>query len=210
MHNVVALRVSENRTGHFLSKPQYSPFGHVNLVAMPSPAPPATDSEAVSRWVREHGRSVRGYLLGLVRRPDVADDLLQEVFRRAWQARDRYQEQGHERAWLLRIADNLACDRARRKGKEQTVDEETWRQLEPAGRSPQPDDRLVREESQTELRQALDRLTELQQRVLLLRYYGEMDFAQIAQVVGCPLSTALSHARRGLLALRKIMVENVP
>lgn len=177
---------------------------------MPSPAPPAIDSEAVSRWVREHGRSVRGYLLGLVRRPDVADDLLQEVFRRAWQARDRYQEQGHERAWLLRIADNLACDRARRKGKEQTVDEETWRQLEPAGRSPQPDDRLAREESQTELKQALDRLTELQQRVLLLRYYGEMDFAQIAQAVGCPLSTALSHARRGLLALRKIMVENVP
>ena len=175
---------------------------------MPSPERPAADSDAVSRWVREHGRSVRGYLLGLVRRPDVADELLQEVFRRAWQARDRYQEQGHERAWLLRIADNLACDRARRRGKEQTVDEETWRQLEPAGRSPRPDDRLVREESQTELRQALDRLTDQQQRVLLLRYYGEMDFAQIAQTVGCPLSTALSHARRGLLALRKILAEN--
>ena len=175
---------------------------------MPSPAPPAIDSEAVSRWVREHGRSVRGYLLGLVRRPDVADDLLQEVFRRAWQARDRYQEQGHERAWLLRIADNLACDRARRQGKERTVDEETWRQLEPTDNSPRPDDRLVREESRAELRQALDRITEVQQRVLLLRYYGEMDFAQIAQVVGCPLSTALSHARRGLLALRKHMAEN--
>ena len=175
---------------------------------MPSPAPPAADSEAVSHWVREHGRSVRGYLLGLVRRPDVADDLTQEVFRRAWQARDRYQEQGHERAWLLRIADNLACDRARRKGKEQTVDEETWRQLEPAGQSPQPDERLRREESQAELRQALDQLSELQQRVLLLRYYGEMDFTQLAQVVDCPLSTALSHARRGLLALRKLLAEN--
>ncbi|MBC7854147.1 MAG: RNA polymerase sigma factor [Pirellulaceae bacterium] len=174
---------------------------------MPSPDRPS-DSDAVSRWVREHGRSVRGYLLGLVRRPDVADDLAQEVFRRAWQARDRYQEQGHERAWLLRIADNLACDRARRQGKERTVDAETWRQLEPADGSTQPDDLLVREESRLELQQALDRLTDAQQRVLLLRYYGEMDFAQIAEVVGCPLSTALSHARRGLLALRKHLAEN--
>ena len=175
---------------------------------MPSPESPAGDAEAVSRWVREHGRSVRGYLLGLVRRPDVADDLLQEVFRRAWQAFGRYQEQGHERAWLLRIADNLVCDRARRQGRERTVDEETWRQLEPAGRSAAPEARLAREETQVELRLALDRLTEPQQRVLLLRYYGEMEFAQIAEVVGCPLSTALSHARRGLLALRKILAEN--
>ena len=116
---------------------------------MPSPDRPS-DSDAVSRWVREHGRSVRGYLLGLVRRPDVADDLVQEVFRRAWQARDRYQEQGHERAWLLRIADNLACDRARKQGREQTVDEETWRQLEPASDAPGPDDHLRQTESQAE------------------------------------------------------------
>jgi RNA polymerase sigma-70 factor, ECF subfamily len=175
---------------------------------MPSPDRPASDSEAVSRWVRDHGRSVRGYLLSLVRREDVADDLLQEVFRRAWQARDRYQEQGHERAWLLRIADNLACDRARRPGHERTVDEETWRQLEPAGEESPPDDRLLRQEAQAELAHALDRLTDLQQRVLLLRYYGEMDFTHIALVVGCPLNTALSHARRGLLALRKILAEN--
>jgi RNA polymerase sigma-70 factor, ECF subfamily len=176
---------------------------------MPSPDRPA-DRDTVSRWVREHGRSVRGYLLGLVRRPDVADDLLQEVFRRAWQAVGRYQEQGHERAWLLRIADNLVCDRARRQGREQTVDEETWRQLEPATKSAAPEARLVGKETQIELQQAMGRLTEVQQRVLLLRYFGEMEFAQIAEVVGCPLSTALSHARRGLMALRKILAENAP
>ena len=175
---------------------------------MPSSESPAGDADMVSRWVREHGRSVRWYLLGLVRQPDVADDLLQEVFRRAWQAAGRYQEQGHERAWLLRIADNLVCDRGRRQGRERTVDEETWRQIEPAGKSAAPDGRLTWAETQVELRQALDRLTEPQQRVLLLRYYGEMEFAQIAEVVGCPLSTALSHARRGLLALRKILAEN--
>ena len=43
--------------------------------------------ERLAQWVREHARAVRGYLLGMVRRPDVADDLLQDVFQRAWQAR---------------------------------------------------------------------------------------------------------------------------
>lgn len=175
---------------------------------MPSPDRPDCDSVEVSRWVREHGRAVRGYLLSLVRRVDVAEDLLQEVFRRAWQARGRYQEQGHERAYLLRIADHLICDRARRVRRERTLSEQNWRELEPFQDFP-PGDRLMREDAQVDLQQALGRLPEAQQRVLLLRFYGELDFAQIASVIGCPLGTALSHARRGLLALRKMLVENV-
>ncbi len=47
-------------------------------------------------WVRDHGKAVRGFLLALVRRGDVADDLCQEVFCRAWQARDRYSGSGQD------------------------------------------------------------------------------------------------------------------
>ena len=72
------------------------------------------DEQLFADWVRDHGRAVRGFLLAMVRRPDVADDLSQEVFCRAWQARSRYREQGNARAYLLRIADRLVCDRGRR------------------------------------------------------------------------------------------------
>jgi DNA-directed RNA polymerase specialized sigma24 family protein len=41
---------------------------------------------------------------------------------------------------------------------------------------------------------------------LLLRYYGDLDFAVIAEIMGC-LNTVLSHGRRGLLALRKILAD---
>ena len=168
----------------------------------------AGDRELISRWAREHGSAVRGYLLGLVKRVDVAEDLLQEVFRRAWEARNRYQERGQERAYLLRIADHLACDRARRDGREITVGDETWREIEPAEDAPHPAASLMGQESRDELNLALAGLSPLQRRVLFLRFYGEMDFAEIAAVIGCPLSTALSHARRGLLALRKTLAEN--
>jgi RNA polymerase sigma-70 factor, ECF subfamily len=168
---------------------------------------PTCDRELVSQWVHVHGRAVRGYLLALVRREDVADDLLQEVFRRAWEARDRYRESGAARAYLIRIADRLVCDRARKGRREVHVEPADWEQIEPAGQEAGPSQRLSQNEARARLAEALERISPAQQRVLLLRYYGDLEFAEIARIVGCPLNTALSHARRGLLALRKVLAE---
>lgn len=165
------------------------------------------DAELLSRWVREHGRVLRAFLLGLVGRPDVADDLMQDVFRRAWQARGRYQDQGRERAYLLTIADRLACDRSRRLGVEVNVDDEAWQRLEPAADDSSPLDELARGETGGELAAALDALSPSQRRVLLLRYFSDLEFAEIADLMEIPVNTALSHAHRGLLALRKLMTE---
>lgn len=165
------------------------------------------ESDRLARFFREHGRCVRGYLLGMVRKPDVADDLLQMVFQRAWQARDRYRDEGHERAYLLRIADRLVVDRSRRLGLELNVDEAVWREVEPAADVEAPPEQLARIETSQQLSAALDRLTPAQKRVLLLRYFGNLTFEEIAESLGCPLGTALSHCRRGLIALRRLLSE---
>ena len=172
----------------------------------PSSRPPH-DASLWSDWSRVHGPAVRGYLLATVRRPDLADDLVQEVFFRAWKARSRYREEGSARAYLLRIADHLVCDRARRSGREVNVSEEDWRQIEPTQRSQGPADALAQQEAVEQLAAALDSLSPAQQRVLLLRYYGGISFSEIADIMGCPTSTALSHAHRGLLALRRLLVK---
>jgi len=151
---------------------------------------------------------VRGYLLAMLRRPDLADDFTQEVFCRAWQARSRYREQGTARAYLLRIADRLVGDWWRKAGRERTLDEEGWKQKEPVSRTAEPFESLARAEAASQLAAALDRLSPAQRRVLLLRYYGDLSFAEIAEIIHCPLSTTLSHCRRGLLALRKLLVES--
>ena len=119
--------------------------------------------------------------------------------------RARYREEGNERAYLLRIADRLVVDRSRRVGREVNLDEAAWYEVEPAERSELPLEHLERTESSDELTAALEQLTRLQKRVLLLRHFGEMSFEEIAETVGCPLGTALSHCRRGLLTLRKLM-----
>ncbi len=176
---------------------------------MPPQSQPTDDTERLTEWGRQHGHAVRGYVLALVRRADLADEITQEVFFRAWQARDRYREQGYARAYLLRIADRLVCDHGRRAGREITVTEESWRQIEPAGRGGEPADDLARTEAAEQLAVALDQLSPLQRRALLLRYYGQLSFAEIAETMDCPLNTTLSHCRRGLMALRKLMVEDV-
>jgi RNA polymerase sigma-70 factor (ECF subfamily) len=175
---------------------------------MTSSSKQVSDDERVIRWVTEHSSAVRGYLFGLVRRTEVAEDLVQEVFRRAWQARDRYQEQGSPRAYLLRIADRLACDQVRRAGREITMDEDGWLEMEPSDRGSTAGDPLIEAEAKAALEEALGALSAPQRRVLLLRYYGEMSFEEIAATLACPLNTALSHCHRGLLALRRIMTEN--
>ncbi len=164
--------------------------------------------ELVAQWVQEHGLAVRGYLFGMVRRDDVVDDLYQEVFRRAWEARRRYREQGHARAYLLRIADRLVFDRSRKPANEITVQDDIWRQCEPHSDTEEPLEAALAAESRQQLQTALEQLTPAQKRVLLLRYYGNLEFRQIAKLLDCPVNTALSHCRRGLEALRTYFGEN--
>lgn len=167
----------------------------------------ADDRERLSRWVADHGRALLGFLSAMTGDRQAAEDLLQEVFYRAWQARGRYRETGRERGYLLRIADRLVRDRWRREGRELALDDAHWQRIEPADGSPSPAEALSRLEQQRELAAALESLSEPQRRTLLLRYYGGLEFHEIAHWMDCPLNTALSHARRGLLALRRLLVE---
>ena len=165
------------------------------------------NQQRFAEWIRDHGKAVRGFLLALVRRGDVADDLCQEVFCRAWQARDRYTDQGKTRAYLLQIANRLACDRSRRSEPQTNLDDQAWKVYEPPSPGPEPAQAAMIGEQVGLLHAALDKLAPMQQRVLLLRYYSQMDFQEIADTLQMPLNTALSHCRRGLETLRRLLVE---
>lgn len=164
------------------------------------------DADRLTRWVREHGGAVRGFLIASTGDPHAADDLLQETFARAWQARDRYRDDGRERAYLLRIADRVAADR-RRKRRERMLDDDAWRAAEPESDFDAPLEQLQQTEQERNLRAALNQLSDPQRRTLLLRFFGNLDFAEIGKQLGMPVNTVLSHGRRGLQALKKILLE---
>ena len=115
-------------------------------------------------WVRDHEKAVRGFLWACVRRQDVVDELSQEVFCRAWQARSSYREQGFARAYLLRIADRLVCDRGRRGAMHVNLDQDGWKRHEPVVPTADPLAAAVQVEENEQLAAALDRLSPPQRR----------------------------------------------
>lgn len=167
-----------------------------------------SDANRLTEWVRDYGRAVYGYLFALTRRSDLAEDLTQDVFRRAWQARGQYCEQGSPKAYLLRIADRLVIDFSRRKRLEIHLDEDGWRAHQPPAIGSAPEDGLALAESIRRLHANMDSLSPPQRRVLLMRYFGDLDFESIADQLEAPLGTVLSHCHRGLAKLRKLMVES--
>ena len=114
---------------------------------------------------------------------------------------------GKTRAYLLQIANRLVVDRGRKNEPQTNLEDETWKACEPASAGPDPSHAAEQSEQVRLLHAALDRLAPMQQRVLLLRYYGQMEFQEIAETLKTPLNTALSHCRRGLESLRKLLVE---
>ncbi len=164
------------------------------------------DAQRLTQWVADHSAAVYGFLLGATGDRAAAEDLLQEVFFRAWSARRAYCERGQARAYLLTIAHRLAADRVRRgRRRERQIDPGQWQLVEPAD-CQTPAEELTRTENESRLLAALAELSPPQRRAILLRYYGQLSFEQIAATMQAPLGTVLSHCRRGLDALRRLLV----
>jgi RNA polymerase sigma-70 factor (ECF subfamily) len=138
-----------------------------------------------------------------VRDEHAAADLVQEVFFRAWRQRLRYEERDRAQSYLFAIADRAACDFLRRPRRVALADD-----LDPSDEA-DPATPLLRLEGAAMVRGGLSRLSEAQQRTLLLRFYGEMSFQEIAQTLECPLGTVLSHCHRGLERLRDVLAKEL-
>jgi RNA polymerase sigma-70 factor (ECF subfamily) len=175
-----------------------------------SPRTPNDEAEdRLERWVSLYAQALFGFLVIQVRNKHLAEDLLQETFCRAWEARNRYAESGAERGYLWRIADRLVRDWWRKSRRETSLANERGEEIDIADDAqPQPSQIVAGIESREQLESAMQTLSEPQRRTLLLRYYGQLEFHEIGTLLEMPLNTVLSHARRGLAALRRSLVES--
>ena len=112
---------------------------------------------------------------------------------------------GGFKAWLFRIATNKANDHWRSRGRERVAKEGL--RLVTGGLHPAAGQRLEGAEQEERLRRAIELLPEAQRQVLVLRYYSNLKFVEIAEILGCPLNTALGRAHKALIKLRQLMAE---
>jgi len=163
------------------------------------------DPPDVERLLVSFAPRVYGLLLRMVGRPDVAEDLMQETLLRALRSMGTYRPEGKFRAWIFRIAVNLARDWIRGQPRRRTVPlgdeaDETAPGVTPVTDAPPDADALSRERAR-DVDRALARLPNADREVLLMRYYGDLTFKAIAQATDEPLGTVLARAHRALKKL---------
>jgi RNA polymerase sigma factor (sigma-70 family) len=151
--------------------------------------------------VRRFQRRVYGLALTMLREPDLADEVAQETFVRAWRHAATYDpRRGTVAAWLLTIARNAAIDRARLRPVTPTDPDVIAAQLDTAEQGSLPD---VAERDR--LRRAVATLPDDQRRALVLAVYAGKTAREISELERLPLGTVKTRIRTAMLKLRETL-----
>jgi RNA polymerase sigma-70 factor (ECF subfamily) len=170
----------------------------------------AGDAAAFADLVELYQGAVFGTILRLVGDREVAVDVANRAFFKAYQHLDSFDDARPARPWLLRIAANEALNeiRGRARGAAHTVQgEEAERALERASGGRDPAEIVGARESRASVRAAVACLPETMRLVTVLRYFDDLSYAEIAEqtglstnAVGVTLLRARDRIRRELLA----------
>lgn len=171
------------------------------------------NNEAFDTLLNRHKDRVFSYILHIVKDREQAEDISQETFVKAIMTikQGRYTDSGKFSAWISRIAHNLIIDFYRQEKAENTVstDSDVTDMLNRRDLAEENiEDRLVSEQIQEDVRRIIDALPESQREVLMMRYYRDMSFKEIAEATNVSINTALGRMRYAILNMRRIAQEN--
>ena len=158
------------------------------------------DLSAFEEMVRRYQRRVYGVALRIVRRHDVADDVVQEAFLRAHQALGRFDLSRPFGPWICRIAANLAVNHVRSpRAREQGLPEA---HAETPSGAAGPLEGVLDTEAREELSRALETLSPEQRAVFTLRVFEELSYKEIADALEISMGTVMSRLARARERLR--------
>jgi len=163
------------------------------------------DGDAGEVLVRRYHQPLLRYLQRLAG-SELAEEMMQQAWLSVLDHADKFDPKtsgGGFKAWLFRIATNKVNDYWRSRGREKTAKDAL--KLVGEEEMPHAGHRLEGTEQERKLKEAIDQLPANQKQVLLLRYYSGMKFVEIAELLGCPLNTALGRAHKAMLKLKELM-----
>ena len=170
-------------------------------------------NEAFDTLIERHKDRIYSYIFHSVKSDELADDIFQETFVKVIVTlkQGRYVENGHFSAWISRIAHNLIIDHFRqsRAVNLQSTDDTEYNVLNRKELSDQTiEDSMVTQQIHRDIRRLIKALPESQREVLLMRYYKNMSFKEIAERTQVSINTALGRMRYAILNMRRIAEEH--
>ena len=174
------------------------------------------DARAFEVLVTRHRRPIFNFVLRYVRDPVAAEDVTQDCFLRVVRSAESYVREAKFTTWLFTIARNLCVDAARR-GKHRNMasldapigdDEGKGTKVDlVASGGPAVDRQAIGTELKSRMQQAIAELPEEQREIFLLREVGDLQFNEIAEIIGVPENTVKSRMRYALEKLREALAE---
>lgn len=166
------------------------------------------DGESFELLLHRHRTTVMNHLLRVVHNRAIAEELAQDVFVRVYRSRERYQPTAKFTTWLFRITTNVALNwrrDTRRQMAELGIEElsTTVRKFEFRDDRPGTDDALIGRHKAEQVQAAVRSLPSKQLAAVLMHKYEGMDYAEIAEVLGCSVPALKSLLFRAYESLRK-------
>lgn len=164
------------------------------------------EANAFQILVTTHQSSVLGFLYRLGNETEIAQDLAQETFIKAWMSIKNYQHQQKFRSWLLKIAYNTTVDSWRKQRPTTPLDDVIVEDGYPT-----PENLVAQQEHTEMVKRAIQSLPQQSRTALILREYHQLSYQEIADTLEIPLGTVMSrlnYARKILRnALQPLMEE---
>ena len=175
-------------------------------------------------WVDEHGDVLYRYALARVRKPDVAQDLVQETLLAAMRNRERFAGQSSVRSWLCGILKHKLCDYFRKRGRETSftdlefledecadrfVTEGFWVHMRgPKEWRPGPDEVMDRDDFWKTMRDCLGKLPERIATVFMMREMDEVESKEVCATLSIYENNLWVMLHRARMALRECLAVN--
>ena len=157
--------------------------------------------------IRKYRDRLFYHALGIVKDYQEAYDVVQEVFIRAMRETRFFNEDFRMKAWLFRVTSNLCFNLVRdRKRRGAIIDA----MVKPESFSADQVDLVFKGERRDEVLAAIDKMTQDHSEILMLRYYDDLSYAEIASVLDIKLCTVMSRLSRARARLLEEMGESTP
>ena len=152
---------------------------------------------------------LNGLLLRILERPEDAEEVLLDVYMKAWKYAGRYSDKrGSPQAWLMIMARNAAIDRIwQKRAQPKTMAFEPETTPEPESTEASPEEQTADRERRRKVQIVLRELPPEQREVVELAFFGGLTHAELAEHLREPLGTIKSRIRMGLLRLRGLIEE---
>jgi RNA polymerase sigma-70 factor (ECF subfamily) len=165
--------------------------------------------EALAALYDQTSPMLNGLLQRMLNRTEDAEEVLLDVYMKAWKNAATYSEtRGSVQSWLVIMARNSAIDRIRQhRAMPRVVDLDSEPAQEPESPDASPEAQTAMTQRRQRVQQLLKELPEEQREAIVLAFFAGLTHAELAERLGQPLGTIKSRIRMGLMRLRSVLEE---